>query len=160
MGLWEFHPGCPLRLSQRLRVAEQPDYLPVSVASTCFSSQIESYYQALYRSAGDDGEGCIEVRCLSPQSPAKSWSVWESVTEEDGLLGGICWNLMDMGGYCAIATASRVYFFTDSVEYGETNGEYWTCGRRCLIFEVDVYLQRYCSYWDIDAICDSFDSFE
>src|SRR5436190_21930074 len=29
LGLWEFHPCCPVRLSHRLRVAEQPDYLPV-----------------------------------------------------------------------------------------------------------------------------------
>ena len=142
LGLWEFHPGCPVRLLQRLIVAEQPGYLPVTVASTCFSSRVESYYQALYRSAGSDGEGCIEVRCISLRDTEKSWNVWESVTEEDGLLGGVCWNLVDEG-YCTVATASRVYFFTEDTEFGDMKEEYWTCGQRCLIFEVDVFLQRF-----------------
>ena len=88
VGLWEFHPDCPVRLSHRLKVAEQPDYLPVAVASTCFSSQLEYYYQVLYRSAGSDGEGCIEVRCIPLRDTEKSWNVWESVTEEDGIVRG------------------------------------------------------------------------
>ena len=143
LGLWEFHPGCPVRLSRRLNVAEQPDYLPVAVASTCFSSKTESYYQVLYRSAGVDGEGCIEVRCIPLHDTEKSWSVWESVTEEDGLLGGICWNLMDERGYCIVTTASRVYFFTEDTDFGDMKEQYWTCGRRCLIFEVDIFLQQF-----------------
>ena len=60
-----------------------------------------------------------------------------------GLFGGICWNLMDEWGYYAVATASRVYFFTEAKEFGDMKEEYWTCGRRCLIFEVDLFLQRF-----------------
>ena len=140
--MWEFHPQRPVQLLRRLEITKQPDYLPVAVASTCLSLSIETYYQVIYRSEDRDGEGCIEIRCLSLQNPAKSWSVWESVTWEDGILGGICWKLTDDGEYIVtVATASRVYFFTDKREFGEMKEEYWTSGGRCLIFEVDIFLQ-------------------
>ena len=150
IGEWEFYPGCCVKLLRRLKVEEQPDYLPVAVASTCFShvNDEERYYQVIYRSAGGDAEGCIEVRCIYLENMTKSWNVWESVTEEDGSLGGICWNLMNKerggeGGYMTVATASRVYFFTENLKNGDLGMEYWTYGRRCLIFEVDVFLQRH-----------------
>jgi hypothetical protein len=103
----------------------------------------ETYFQVLYRSARGHGEGCIEVRCLPLTNIQKGWSVWESVTEEDGLLGGICWSLMDKEGYVTVATASRVYFFTENMKSNDMTNEYWNGGRRCLIFEVDVFLQRH-----------------
>jgi hypothetical protein len=141
--LWDFHPGRPVRLTRRLKVDDQPDYLPVAVVSTCFSVPEETYYQVLYRSAVGYGEGCIEVRCLPLDTTQKSWNVWESVTEEDGLLGGICWNLMSTDqGYITVATASRVYFFMKTTDHGESEKKYWTRGRRCLIFEVDEFLKQ------------------
>jgi len=142
IGLWYFHPGRPVRLLRRLKVEETPDYLPVAVVSTCFSLVNETYYQFIYRSATDDGEGCIEVRCLP--LTGKSWSVFESVTEEDGLLGGVCWNLLSIKGmgYVTIATASRLYFFTEDTGWADVKQEYWTGGTKCLIFEVDIYLQQ------------------
>lgn len=136
-----------MRLLQRLAVAEQPDYLPVAVAATGFCGVTGRYFQVIYRSATDEGEGCIEVRCLPVEGAVGRWSVWESVTEEDGLLGGVCWNLLGGnrrgGGYIAAAMASRVYFFTeDALERDAGKEDYWTFGRKCLIFEVDVFLQR------------------
>jgi hypothetical protein len=125
---------------------EGAEYLPVAVAATGEVGGV--YFQVLYRCATDEGEGCIEVRGLRVEG---GWNVWESVTEEDGLLGGICWNLMGQGrgrgGYISVAMASRVYFFVagegDGRRDGMTEQEEWTFGRRCLIFEVDVFLQRH-----------------
>lgn len=117
---------------------EQPDYLPVAVASTCFDHRKEVFHQVIYRAAADDGEGCIEIRHL-PLSGSEPWSVWESVTEEDGILGGMCWNLLK-GGYITVATASRVYFFTEGRIPEDLKEGNWTCGKRCLIFEVDLFL--------------------
>lgn len=144
MGLWDFHPSRSVRLARRLKVDDQPDYLPIAVVSTCFSIYEETYYQVLYRAATDSGEGCIEVRCLPLDNTQKSWNIWESVTEEDGLLGGICWNLMSTDqGYITVATASRVYFFMRTTEHhGDTGKQYWTRGRQCLIFEVDIFLKQ------------------
>src|SRR5277367_4069146 len=148
LGIWEFHPQRQVALLRRLGVREQPDYLPVAVAATGFSVARERYFQVIYRCATDDGEGCIEVRCLPVDNSVSKWSVWESVTEEDGLLGGICWNLLGANcggcGYITVAMASRVYFFTEDVlgRDGKQEEEHWTFGRKCLIFEVDVFLQR------------------
>ena len=148
LGVWEFHPQRRVKLLRRLAVTEQPDYLPVAVAATAFSVSKEKYFQVIYRCAMDDGEGCIEVRCLPIDNSIPKWSVWESVTEEDGLSGGVCWNLWGTNGECGsitVAMASRVYFFTEDppgLDIQEQE-EYWTFGRKCLIFEVDVFLQRY-----------------
>jgi hypothetical protein len=130
-----------VRLLARLEVGEQPDYLPVAVASTCFAVPQERYNQAIYRAAAVGGEGCIEIRCL-PVNGLKGWSTWESVTEEDGLLGGICWSLLT-SGYITIAMVSRIYFFSGDAHLGEMKAVHWTTGRKCLIFEVDVYLERF-----------------
>ena len=149
--MWDFHPQRRVTLLRRLGVVEQPDYLPVSVAATGFCGVgRERYFQAIYRCATDEGEGCIEMRCLPVDNAVGKWSVWESVTEEDGLLGGVCWNLLGGNGggtgYITVAMASRVYFFTDDgLRRGDEQEEeeYWTFGRKCLIFEVDVFLQRH-----------------
>jgi hypothetical protein len=128
-----------VELTRCLDVDDQPDYLPIAVASTCFEQRRETFHQVIYRAATDEGEGCIEVRNLPLQGP-KKWSVWESVTEEDGILGGICWNLLS-GGYITVATASRVYFFTEeTISHQGTEG-YWSCGKQSLILEVDIFLQ-------------------
>ena len=135
---------------------EEPEYLPVAVASTCFIGGLGAgFYQVLYRSVADDGEGCIEIRWMPLLG--KGWSVWECVTEEDGLLGGICFSLVSKG-YIAVATGSRVYFFTAQGrrqtaggaddKTGPENTEmtkeaWWTFGKGCLIFEVDLFLQQH-----------------
>jgi hypothetical protein len=129
-----------VELTRCLVVDDQPDYLPVAVASTCFEQRRETLHQVIYRAATDDGEGCIEVRNL-PLQGSKKWGVWESVTEEDGILGGMCWSLLS-GGYITVATASRVYFFTQETMPPLGLERYWTCGKQCLILEVDIYLQQ------------------
>jgi len=144
IGLWEFHPKCKVRLVRRLKVEEQPDYLPIAVCSTSLSTVQETYYQIIYRASSEDGEGCIEIRSLHLENSTSepSWNLWESVTEEDGILGGICWSLLG-AGYLTVATASRVYFFSSTtMGKQDIKEECWTCGRNCLIFEVDVYLQK------------------
>jgi hypothetical protein len=142
---------------RNFRMDEEPDYLPVAVASCCFvRGEGEQFYQVLYRSAGEDGEACIEVRWVP--FVGKGWNVWECVMEEDGLLGGICFSLLSRG-YITVATASRVYFFTGQEQRQTTTGKddeedgqehvvptketWWNLGKRCLIFEVDLYLQRH-----------------
>jgi len=144
IGLWQFHPKRKVRLQTRLKVEEQPDYLPIAVCSTSLSTTQNTYYQIIYRASSEDGEGCIEIRSLPLEklTTKMPWNLWESVTEEDGLLGGICWSLLG-SGYLTVATASRVYFFSSTtMEKRDVKEECWTCGRNCLIFEVDVYLQK------------------
>src|SRR5579862_5725981 len=66
LGLWHFHPRTPVELYRRLSVCENPDYLPITVAST--ATVKEKVYQGIYRSASDDGEGCIEIRGMDLSS--------------------------------------------------------------------------------------------
>src|SRR5579871_3545257 len=120
----------------------ESDYLPITVAST--ATVKEKVYQGIYRSASDDGEGCIEIRGMDLSSEER-WNVWESVTEEDGLFGGICWGLLERG-YISVATASRVYFFHEDRGEREYREDYWTRGKKCLIFEVDVFLEGILSH--------------
>ena len=129
----------PLQLYRRLQVKENLESLPVAVASTVYNSLYERIFQGVYRSANDDGEGCIEIRSMNLSSQDK-WNVWESVTEEDGVFGGVCWSLLHKG-YILVATASRVYFFLTTPEKRRNEENYWTQGKRCLIFEVDIFLQ-------------------
>jgi len=139
VGLWNFHPGRPVELYQRLQVKEDLEYLPVAMASTVYDSVYERIFQGVYRSANDDGEGCIEIRSMDLSSQ-DIWNVWESVTEEDGVFGGVCWSLLHKG-YILISTASRVYFFLATPAKRRCEENYWTQGKRCLIFEVDIFLQ-------------------
>lgn len=142
IGLWDFHPGQAVRFLRRLSVEEYPDYLPVASVSTCFCALNETYYQCILRSTTDEayGEGCVEVRVLP--LGGKPWSVWESVTEEGGMVGGVCWNLVGVKGGCmAVSTASRVYFFSKDTQWAEVGEEFWSLEPHSLVFEVDVYLQ-------------------
>jgi len=122
------------------------DYLPIMMVSSAYYNG--KLIQGVYRSANDDdrsayeyGEGCIEMRCFDVSNEEK-WHVWESVTEEDGLFGGTCFGMVKSLGLICASTASRVYFFTMEEREWNCKEDYWTTGKRCLIFEVDVYLSR------------------
>jgi len=148
IGLWDFHPRRTVKLTRRLKVGEGADHLPVAIAATAFCQVRQAYYQVLYRTTRNYSEGCIEVRCLPLQEDKKAWSVWESVTEEDGVFGGINWSMATpSNGFIVIATASRVYFFFMDDENTRSHDipismEWWSTGNRCLIFEVDYFLQQ------------------
>jgi len=148
IGLWDFHPRRRVNLTRRLKVGEGADHLPVAIAATAFCQVRQAYYQVLYRTTRNGGEGCIEVRCLPLHKDKKTWSVCESVTEEDGIFGGINWRMATpSNGFIVIATASRVYFFLmddENPQLGDitVSREWWSTGNRCLIFEVDYFLQQ------------------
>jgi hypothetical protein len=152
IGLWEFHPLRRVKLARRLRVEEDgAGYLPVALVGTGYCVVRDAYYQLLYRTGGSGGEACIEVRCL-PLEPGKGgWTVWESVTEEDNVFGGMDWSLTSgspdgKAGNLVVASATRVYFFCmDDEECLENIGGEkgcWTRGNCCIIFEVDVFLEQ------------------
>jgi hypothetical protein len=153
IGLWDFQPGRAVKLIQRLRVADGSEYLPVVIAWTGFCQVREAYYQVLYRGSWNVGEGCIEVRCL-PLHPGKAvgaWSVSQSVTEEDSVSKGTSWSLASSTtmhcGFIVVGTGSRVYFFfmEEHEPIAEVEGEryeWWTVDDRCIIFEVDLFMQQ------------------
>ena len=156
VGWWHFNPLKQVQFHRRLEVDEDPSFLPISVAATCYSELRESYYQVLFMSAIDnadneeDNDGSIQVRYLPTKDQGLIGDTkWTSLPEDEALLGGICWNLLTLGdgskGYITAATNSRVYFFTihSSEEEEDSEVNYWTFDRFCglLIFEVDIYLQ-------------------
>jgi hypothetical protein len=149
IGLWEFYPLRRVKLARRLRIEDDgAGYLPVAIAGTGYCAFREAYYQVLYRTRGTGGEACIEVRCLPLESGKAGWSVWESVTEEDNVFGGVDWSLTGHSpdGCLVIASATRLYFFSmdddDCVESFGGEGGWWTRGNRCIIFEIDVFLEH------------------
>lgn len=150
--LWEFHPQRKVRLARRLCVEEDgAGYLPVAIAGTGYCAVREAYYQVLYRTRGTGGEACIEVRCLPLEPEKVGWTVWESVTEEDNVFGGVDWSLTGHSpdgrtGSLVVASATRVYFFcmddSDCLENIGAGKGWWTLGHRCVIFEIDVFLEQ------------------
>jgi hypothetical protein len=87
--------------------------------------------------------------------------VWESVTEEDNVSGGVDWSLMSpspdgKAENSVVASATWVYWFCMDEEECLKNIRrelrWWTPGNRCIIFEVDVFLEQARIRKDLDNV--------